>query len=126
MEKEITLNDGTSVRLMLWDTAGQEMFSKLTRNYYRGAGAVLYVFSTTDAESFQAVEKWQGRVHAECGEDIVSVLVQNKVDLIDEAKMTASEVEELATRLKIKLYRTSVSQNLNVNEGKTLSLSLSK
>ena len=37
MEKEITVpNTGDTVKLMLWDTAGQEMFSKLTRNYYKG------------------------------------------------------------------------------------------
>ncbi len=27
---------GDTVKLMLWDTAGQEMFSKLTRSYYKG------------------------------------------------------------------------------------------
>lgn len=37
MEKEITVRStGDTIKLMLWDTAGQEMFSQLTRNYYRG------------------------------------------------------------------------------------------
>jgi len=43
MEKEVfvpAMNE--TVKLMLWDTAGQEMFSKLTRNYYKG---VLYTQS---------------------------------------------------------------------------------
>jgi Ras-related protein Rab-23 len=58
MEKEITMASGENVRLMLWDTAGQEMFANLTKNYYRGAGAVVYTFSTTDRESFSAIERW--------------------------------------------------------------------
>jgi Ras-related protein Rab-23 len=116
MEKEITLpSSGETVRLMLWDTAGQEMFSKLTRAYYRGAGAVVYVFSTIDRESFDALEDWKDKVEAECP-DIVSVLVQNKVDLIEEAKMTSQEVEDLASSWDMKLYRTSVARNLHVNE----------
>jgi len=28
---------GRTVRLQLWDTAGQEEFDSLTRSYYRGA-----------------------------------------------------------------------------------------
>lgn len=43
---------------MLWDTAGQEMFGDITRNYYRGAGAVVYVFSAIDRDSFLDVERY--------------------------------------------------------------------
>ena len=108
MEKEITVkSSGETVKLMLWDTAGQEMFSKLTRSYYRGSGAVVYVFSTTDRDSFLEVERWRSKVQEECG-DIASVLVQNKIDLMDQAAVTSEEVEELATRMGVKLYRTCV------------------
>jgi len=31
------------VKLMLWDTAGQEMFSKLTKSYYRGEWSCCYM-----------------------------------------------------------------------------------
>lgn len=37
MERETTLKEtGEQVKLMLWDTAGQEMFNAITKNYYRG------------------------------------------------------------------------------------------
>jgi Ras-related protein Rab-23 len=115
MEKEITTDSGEPIKLMLWDTAGQEMFSQLTRNYYRGAGAVVYVFSTTDRESFLEVERWRGKVEAECG-GIVSVLVQNKIDLLERAQVSPAEVEELSRRLGMKLYRTCVKDNVRVDE----------
>jgi len=116
MEKEIVVrSSGESIKLMLWDTAGQEMFSELTRNYYRGAGAVVYVFSTTDRESFLEVERWRSKVVAECGQ-ICEVLVQNKVDLLEKAQMTAQEVEDLARRMGIKLYRTCVKDNVLVDD----------
>lgn len=116
MEKEITLaSTGEIVKLMLWDTAGQEMFSKLTRSYYKGSGAVVYVFSTTDRDSFEEVERWQRRVEEECG-PISSVLVQNKIDLIDQSEITTQEVEDLARRMKVKLYRTCVKDNIRVDD----------
>lgn len=72
-----------TVKFMLWDTAGQEEFDAVTRRYYRGAGACVVAFSTTDRNSFEAIAKWIDKVTQECGE-ISMVLIQNKVDLIDQ------------------------------------------
>ncbi|PNW81844.1 hypothetical protein CHLRE_06g262850v5 [Chlamydomonas reinhardtii] len=103
------------VRFMLWDTAGQEEFDAITRTYYRGAGAAVIAFSTTDLDSFKAVQSWREKINAECG-DIAMCLVQNKVDLIDRAVVTPEEVEALARQLGLKLYRTCVKENINVTE----------
>jgi hypothetical protein len=37
LEKSIELENGETVKLMCWDTAGQEEFDALTASYYRGA-----------------------------------------------------------------------------------------
>ena len=132
---------------VLQDTAGQEMFAELTRQYYHGAGAAAFVFSTTDRDSFLAIERWKRKVEDICGTEIPCVLVQvivilytftwvflkksliveldllflqNKIDLLDEAKVDPSEVEDLARKLNIKLYRTCVRDNVLVDEGTTL------
>jgi len=49
-----------------------------------GAQACVLAFSTTDRESFEAIETWKRKVEAEVGE-IPMVLVQNKIDLLEEA-----------------------------------------
>lgn len=95
--------------------AGQEEFDAITRTYYRGAGAAVIAFSTTDLESFKAVQGWKDKIIAECG-DIAMCLVQNKVDLIDQAVVTPEEVEAMARQLSLKLYRTCVKENINVTE----------
>nr|CAD7428554.1 unnamed protein product [Timema monikensis] len=51
--------DGEEVRLMLWDTAGQEEFDAITKAYYRGAQACVLAFSTTDRDSFEAAHSWK-------------------------------------------------------------------
>lgn len=117
MERDLELAaTGDQVKLMLWDTAGQEMFSTITRNYYRGAAAVVYVFSTNDRDSFTAIDEWLRKVTEECGTSIRSVLVQNKIDLLSDAQMTPGEVEGLARRLNMKLYRTCVKDGTLVEE----------
>ncbi|XP_036772203.1 ras-related protein Rab-23 isoform X2 [Manis pentadactyla] len=115
LERQIQVND-EDVRLMLWDTAGQEEFDAITKAYYRGAQACVLVFSTTDRESFEAISSWREKVVAEVG-DIPTVLVQNKIDLLDDSCIKNEEAEALAKKLKLRFYRTSVKEDLNVNEG---------
>jgi Ras-related protein Rab-23 len=69
---------GEDVRLMIWDTAGQEEFDTITRSYYRGAGAAVIVFSTTDRASFDAVRSWKQKLSEEVGDDVATCVVQNK------------------------------------------------
>lgn len=81
LERVMTIDD-QSVRLMLWDTAGQEgmkchcsmkseirndffnsiEFDAITRTYYRGANACVLACSVTDKESFLALPKWKNKV----------------------------------------------------------------
>lgn len=116
LEKRLFLNAvGEEVTFLLWDTAGQEEYDAITRTYYKGAGACILAFSTTDRDSFDAIESWHKKVRDECG-NIVMVLVQNKVDLLDQAVMSKEEVEQIAKKLRLKLYRTCVKDDMNVSE----------
>lgn len=54
--------DGEDIRIMLWDTAGQEEFDAITKAYYRGAQACVLAFSTTDRISFEAIKDWKMKV----------------------------------------------------------------
>ncbi|XP_059172297.1 ras-related protein Rab-23-like isoform X2 [Physella acuta] len=114
LERQIEV-DGEDVRLMLWDTAGQEEFDAITKAYYRGAQACVLAFSTVDRESFEAIESWKKKVENEVGE-IAMVIVQNKIDLIDDALVQTNEAEDLAKKLRLRFYPTSVKENLNVEE----------
>jgi small GTP-binding protein len=44
--------DKISMRLQLWDTAGQDRFRTITQSYYKGAAGVVLVYSVTDRKSF--------------------------------------------------------------------------
>lgn len=112
LERQIEI-DGEDVRIMLWDTAGQEEFDAITKAYYRGAQACVITFSTTDRASFEAVREWKRKVENEC-QEIPTVIVQNKIDLIDQSVVTADEVETLAQQLNCRLIRTSVKEDVNV------------
>lgn len=82
-----------------------------------GAQACVVVFSTTDRDSFKSIEKWKKKVEFECGE-IPMALVQNKIDLSYESVVKREEIDNLVKRYKWKLFKTSVKDNINVDNGK--------
>ena len=45
--------DECSIKLNLWDTAGQEKFDSLTKMYFKGAEAAIIVYDVTNHFSFE-------------------------------------------------------------------------
>lgn len=69
--------DGEDIRIMLWDTAGQEEFDAITKAYYRGAQACVLAFSTTDRMSFEAIKDWKMKVRIEIVVGLIKIWGSN-------------------------------------------------
>ncbi|XP_054457621.1 ras-related protein Rab-38 [Anoplopoma fimbria] len=82
--KMLNWDQKTTVRLQLWDIAGQERYGNMTRVYYREAVGALVVFDMTRLSTFQAVLKWKGdldsKVALSNGTPVPAVLLANKCD----------------------------------------------
>lgn len=71
---------GKKVKVQLWDTGGQERFSKIRPLYYRGALGCLIVFDVTNKGSFENLDMWFKEVKDNCI-TIPIILIGNKIDL---------------------------------------------
>ena len=56
--KTVTVDTNTKVKLVLWDTVGQERFRNGATNYYNGADCVFLVFDITSESSFKVLHYW--------------------------------------------------------------------
>ena len=54
--KDISLKNGTKIRLKLIDIAGQEKYQALAKTYMKNADAVLFVFSHDKKESLDNIK----------------------------------------------------------------------
>ncbi|CAD6572193.1 MAG: hypothetical protein ASARMPREDX12_001897 [Alectoria sarmentosa] len=81
-KRVIDVDTGTTVRLQLWDTAGQERFRSIMKLYYRGASAVLLVYSMIDEGSFEEMGRWLSEMRENLGNDVVIHVVGTKSDLV--------------------------------------------
>jgi len=80
--RSITLPDGSSANLEIWDTAGQETYLSITRSYYRGTDCCLLVYDVSRRESFEHLPRWLNEAKQNAANpNLVLMLVANKVDL---------------------------------------------
>ena len=93
--KNITIHD-QDVRLIIYDTAGQEKFRSLIPMYIREAQIILLIYDISDKASFDSMPKWIQEVNDILKKDVVFALVGNKIDLEQERKVTFEEGKKLA------------------------------
>ena len=113
--KTITLENNRVLKIQIWDSAGQDRFQSITKNYYKGANGILLVFDITDKSSFEHIRNWIEQIKEEAAEKIVIYLVGNKIDKNDQRVVNYDEGKKLAEEFKLKYYETSARTNENVD-----------
>ena len=114
--KTITLENNRKIRIQIWDTAGEDRFRSITRNYYKGAHGIVLIYDVTDQQSFQHIKDWIDKIKEESKEGVIIYLVGNKIDLIDKRIITNADGKKLSEEIKIKYYETSAKDSIGVNE----------
>jgi len=122
--KTLKWDKTTSIRLQLWDIAGQERFGHMTRVYYKEAVGAMIVFDVTREKTFQAVVKWKADIDENLSVDGISipvVLLANKCDLAEEPLEKAVMDKFCKEHGFIKWFETSAKENINIDDaGKAL------
>ena len=108
-----TIN-GKSVKLQLWDTAGQDRFKNIVASYYRGAHGILLMFDITNHASFQNVQRWYDEAQNYLQRSVPKLLIGNKSDLASSRKVSLEDAKNLADRLGVEYIETSAKNNVNV------------
>ncbi|TRY70869.1 hypothetical protein TCAL_10310 [Tigriopus californicus] len=100
--KVLRVNRDMTVKLQLWDVAGQERFTWMTRVYYRDSRGCIVMFDLSNRKSFLSVAKWKRDLDAKCsmpdGSPVPCLLLANKCDL-RERHVTIDEIEQLYNEL---------------------------
>ncbi|XP_002738206.1 ras-related protein Rab-1B-like [Saccoglossus kowalevskii] len=71
--------DGEQIKLNIWDTAGVERFRTLTKNYYRGAHAAIFVYALDDPSSIQYLSQWV-RDANDYADEATRIMIGTKLD----------------------------------------------
>lgn len=105
-----------TVKINIWDTAGQEKFRSISKAYFRNAVGALLVFSFSDRESFDHLNIWLNDLHSLCPENAIIILVGNKVDLTQDRVISNTEAQLFAERHGLDFFETSAFTSYNVSD----------
>ena len=96
---------GKKIELQLWDSAGQEKFRSLSRQFYSKAQGIILVYDITNKGSFTALKQWLKDIHTNFSNQPNMILVGNKTDL--KSAVDKADVIEFTKELNIPLFLTS-------------------
>ena len=113
--KVMQLQSGKEVKLQIWDTAGQDRFRSITKNYYKGSHGIILIYDVTSLKTFENVKSWVSQIHEEISDKVVIYLVANKIDMDDSRKVTKEEGKKLAEELDVPFVETSAKTGENID-----------
>ena len=113
-DKIIYINNKRKIRLQIWDSSGQERFKSLTKNYFRGCYAALFIFDVTNKDSFNNIKNWLELYNDISNKSSEKILIGNKIDLENIAVQT-EVAKEFAKNNHLKYFEISVKEKQNIN-----------
>ena len=114
--KKVDLENGESIRLQLWDTAGQDRFRSITRNLYKGAAGIILIYDVTNRKTFESIKNWVESIRSEVSNKVVIVLVGNKIDKKEQIDVKTEEGDVLAEEFNLPFFECSALTGENINE----------
>jgi small GTP-binding protein len=97
--KELNIG-GKSVKLRIWDFAGEERFRVLLPSFAKGADGGIFMFDTTRYASLKNLDEWLSIFERNASDQQIKIpiiMVGGKIDLENKRSVDYEEAENLST-----------------------------
>ena len=106
-----------SISFDIWDTAGQEAYRSITKNFYVNAAIGVMVYDIRNRESFENIKKYWSQQLKDSGvQNIVLAIAGNKCDIFNEEEVSENEAREYAESIGAVFQLTSCKENIGIDE----------
>ena len=113
-------SDGATVKLQIWDTAGQEKFKTIRSAYYRSLDGIVVVYDITRKETFDRVPLWLDEAFKYSNDNPQKLLVGAKSDLAATSRQVKTEEAEAFAKSKnMQFFETSAMTGEKIIEAFT-------
>ncbi|NWX64766.1 RAB44 protein, partial [Promerops cafer] len=108
--------DNKRFALRLWDSAGQERYHSMTKQFFRKADGVVLMYDITSQYSFSDVRYWLSCIQEGAEDGVAVLLLGNKTDCAAQRQVPTKEGECLAKEHQLMFYECSAASGHNVLE----------
>ncbi len=104
-----------TLKVQLWDLAGQKRFSFLRKIFYKGSHGAIFVFDLTRPKTIEVLEDWI-KDFKYLYPDTPIILVGNKKDLVNDRKIPETYGDSLAKKFNTEYIEISAKTGENVEK----------
>ena len=115
-QQKFIIKGEKTLKLDLWDTAGQEKYYSLSKFFYKSAYIVIFVYDITVKESFEAIKNiWYSDVKKFGEKYQVLAVVGNKSDLYEKEEVDEEMARAYAEEINATFMLVSAKTGNNIN-----------
>lgn len=112
---------GKTYKIQLWDLAGQDQNTCITKIFSKDSHGCIVLSDVQNKASLEECVKWKGSVDDSTkfidGDYLPSVLVRNKIDLLEGDLDDEEQVKQFAEENKfLNVFKTSAKMGIGINE----------
>ena len=108
------IDDKKEATVQIWDTAGQDRFRAITKNYYKGAHGIILIYDVTNQKTFENVRNWVTQIRENASEKAIIYIVGNKIDDKQNKVVTKEDGEKMAKEFDLKFFEASAKEDINI------------
>ena len=106
-----------SISFDIWDTAGQELYRALAKNFYLNASIGILVYDIRRKSSFESIQNyWYEQLKESGEENMIIGIAGNKCDLFQEEEVSEEEVKKFAKSVGAIFKLTSCKECIGIDE----------
>ena len=106
-----------SVSLDIWDTAGQEVYRSLSKNFYLNASIGILVYDISRKASFESIrDYWYEQLKTFGEEKMVFDVVGNKTDLFQKEEIPENEARNFAKSINAGFHLVSCKDCVGIKD----------
>ena len=104
------------VKMDIWDTAGQEQYRSMGRNFYKDSYIVCLVYDITNKDSFEDLKNiWYNELITYGEKYTVTAVVGNKSDCFEKEEVKEEEASNYAKSIKANYFMVSAKEGINID-----------
>ena len=112
---------GKMYKIQLWDLAGQDQNTCITKIFAKDSHGTIVLSDITNEQTLQESIKWKDSVDENTkfldGDLLPSVLVRNKIDLLENDVQDDEEIKEFAEQHRfVNVFKTSAKMGIGIDE----------
>ena len=108
--------NGETLKIDIWDTAGQEKYRSLARIFYKDAKVIVFVYDITNKKTFEEIKNyWFPQTKDNCENNVIYALVGNKNDLYEKEEVNEIDAINYAKEINAVFTTASALSNVGIN-----------